>query len=315
MNTTNIISVSSGKDSTAMLLLAIEQDAENLRAVFADTGHEHRLTYEYLDYLELTTGIRIEHVKADFAHAFARKRRFIAEKWTLDGVSAERVTQALALLHPTGIPFLDLCMLKGRFPSTKARFCSLELKHNPIDQQIIIPALAQYSEVISWQGVRADESRSRRDLPESEEHPSRWGLTTYRPILHWNVEEVFAMHRKHNIKPNPLYTLGMGRVGCMPCIHARKDELLEIGRRFPEEVARVALWERLVSDVSKRGSASFFAPDKTPGEHVGRSDIPMPGIKQVIQWSRTSHGGKQIDMLRSDDSNIALCSSIYGLCE
>lgn len=33
----NIVSVSGGKDSTAMLLLAIERGAENLQAVFADT--------------------------------------------------------------------------------------------------------------------------------------------------------------------------------------------------------------------------------------------------------------------------------------
>lgn len=315
MNTVNIISLSGGKDSTAMLLLAIEQETENLQAVFADTGHEHHLTYDYIDYLENMTGIRIQHVQADFAADIARKRRFITEKWPLDGVPAERIARALALLYPTGIPFLDLCMLKGRFPSTRVRFCSHDLKQKPIDQQIIIPALAQYSEVTSWQGVRAEESKARRALAQHEEHPTRWGLTIYRPLLYWTVDEVFAMHRKHNIKPNPLYTLGMGRVGCMPCIHARKNELFEIGRRFPQEVARVAEWERLVSEVSKRGTSSFFASDKTPGEHAGRPDIQMPGISQVIEWSRTRHGGKEKDLLRCDDNNIPMCSSIYGLCE
>jgi tRNA(Ile)-lysidine synthase TilS/MesJ len=34
----NVISVSGGKDSTALLLLAIERQPENLSAVFADTG-------------------------------------------------------------------------------------------------------------------------------------------------------------------------------------------------------------------------------------------------------------------------------------
>lgn len=47
----NIISVSGGKDSTALLLLAIEREAENMQAVFADTGNEHELTYEYVRYL------------------------------------------------------------------------------------------------------------------------------------------------------------------------------------------------------------------------------------------------------------------------
>ncbi|MDD1998083.1 phosphoadenosine phosphosulfate reductase family protein [Pseudomonas putida] len=47
----NIVSVSGGKDSTALLLLAVERGAENLEAVFADTGHEHPQTYEYVRYL------------------------------------------------------------------------------------------------------------------------------------------------------------------------------------------------------------------------------------------------------------------------
>ena len=44
----NIVSVRGGKDRTALLLLAIERDTPNLQAVFADTGHEHQQTYEYL---------------------------------------------------------------------------------------------------------------------------------------------------------------------------------------------------------------------------------------------------------------------------
>jgi len=37
----------------------------------------------------------------------------------------------------------------------------------------------------------------------------------------------------------------MGRVGCMPCINSKKEELYEIARRFPEEIERVAAGERL----------------------------------------------------------------------
>ena len=54
----NVISYSDGKDSTAMLLLAIEQQAEHLQAVFADTGNEHPSTYEYVRYVEQSTGCR-----------------------------------------------------------------------------------------------------------------------------------------------------------------------------------------------------------------------------------------------------------------
>ncbi|MFI8038977.1 phosphoadenosine phosphosulfate reductase family protein, partial [Acinetobacter baumannii] len=48
----NIVSISGGKDSAATLLLALEQNVSNLLAVFADTGNEHEITYEYVRYLE-----------------------------------------------------------------------------------------------------------------------------------------------------------------------------------------------------------------------------------------------------------------------
>lgn len=47
----NIISISGGKDSTATALLAVAMETENMQLVFADTGHEHQATYDYVDYL------------------------------------------------------------------------------------------------------------------------------------------------------------------------------------------------------------------------------------------------------------------------
>jgi 3'-phosphoadenosine 5'-phosphosulfate sulfotransferase (PAPS reductase)/FAD synthetase len=317
MSEHNIISVSGGKDSTALLLLAIERQPDNLSAVFADTGNEHAQTYEYIKYLNDNV-FPIRVIKADFTRQLAGKAQFVATKWREQGIAEEKVLRALAILKPTGVPFLDLCIWKGRFPSTKARFCSEELKRNPIVDQVQNPLLEAGHDVISWQGVRADESINRRDLPENEckvfDAATGAELWNFRPILKWNVEEVFAMHRKHGVKPNPLYSQGMGRVGCMPCIHAKKDELLEIGRRFPEEVARIAEWERLVGEASKRDMSTFFAADKTPGSHTSDFDLAMPGIYQVIEWSKTGRGGRQYDFLKMENEG-PLCTSIYGLCE
>lgn len=50
-NTFNLISMSGGKDSLAQCLFAVENGVQHER-VFADTGHEHPQTMEYLDYLE-----------------------------------------------------------------------------------------------------------------------------------------------------------------------------------------------------------------------------------------------------------------------
>lgn len=308
----NVISVSGGKDSTALLLHALERNTADLLAVFADTGHEHQQTYEYIDYLsENVFPIRV--IKADFSEQIARKREFVATKWREQGVPETKVEQALAVLHPTGNPFLDLCLWKGRFASTKARFCSEELKRNPVIEQVLMPLLEQGLHVWSWQGVRADESLARRDLPEFEDVGG--GLFNYRPILKWTAQDCFDMHKKHGVKHNPLYEQGMGRVGCMPCIHARKDELLEISKRFPEEIERVAQWERLVSQASKLNYTTFFGPlGLEKGEKPSEETFNKCQIYERIEWAKTSRGGTQYDMLRVQDDG-PLCSSIYGLCE
>lgn len=77
--TRHVISVSAGKDSTALLLLAIQRcPASQIEAIFCDTGNEHRLVYEYLDYLESALNIRITRLRADFTDEIAHKRMFIA---------------------------------------------------------------------------------------------------------------------------------------------------------------------------------------------------------------------------------------------
>lgn len=308
----NVISVSGGKDSTAMLLLAIERKPDNLQAVFADTGNEHELTYDYVRYLEQATGVPIRWVQADFSRQIAGKREYVLTKWAEKGMSQEAIDRAAAALAPTGVPFLDLCIWKGRFPSSKAAFCSEELKRNPITEQVQKPLLDSGDDVVSWQGIRRDESLRRRLLAENElklTHQNGAELWNYRPILDWTADDCFAMHRKHGIKHNPLYAMGMGRVGCMPCINCRKDELLEISKRFPEAIARIRQWEEAVKQASKRLGATFFAAPSDDPEWSSTQTIDV-----VVQWAKTSRGGKQYDFIRMQDDGPA-CTSVYGLCE
>nr|WP_213509905.1 phosphoadenosine phosphosulfate reductase family protein [Paenibacillus macerans] len=320
-----------------------------LERVFADTGHEHPMTYKYLGYLEHALG-PIRWVKADFTDRIVRKRLYVqnhwprkltmdvpghwysdaeepgeapdwepedkergwsAGEWTwlpaqrgmTDNEAAAVVERALTVLYPTGIPFLDLCLWKGRFPSTKARFCTQYLKTEVIQDQIMVPMLEQGYDIVSWQGIRAEESRARANLTEREEGK---GFSIFRPLIRWTADDVFAIHRKHGIDPNPLYKLGMGRVGCMPCINCSKAELFEIARRFPTEIARIAEWERLVKLASKRQAATFFPTARNMPE----------GIDGWVEWSKTTHGGRQYDLLKAIEfEDVPACSSAYGLCE
>ncbi len=315
MSEFNIVSISGGKDSTALLLLAIERQPDNLKVVFADTGNEHSITYDYVRYLEQATGVPIQWVRADFTRRINGKREFVEAEWPKQGIAQESIHRVGKALVPSGNPYLDLCVWKGRFPSAGAAFCSEELKRKPIFTQVHQPLLDAGNDVISWQGVRRDESLKRSLLSENElksVHENGAEHWIYRPIIDWTAADCFAMHRRHGIKHNPLYEQGMGRVGCMPCIHARKDELLEIGNRFPEEVDRIRQWEGAVKQASKYENSTFFAVDKIPGAHQKDMSLPVPGIDRVIEWSKTARGGKEIDPERM---KTPVCSSLYGLCE
>ncbi len=299
MKVIHLISMSGGKDSLATRLVAIEKGIEHI-AVFADTGNEHQITYDYLDYLREVTG-PIETVKADFTRLFKVKQLTIATKWVKDGVPAETRKRAIKMLEkPTGNPFLDLCLYKTRFPSTRAAFCSQSLKQEPINDYI---STLEYDRLWSWQGVRADESRNRRFLPQIEKLADDFLIV--RPILEWNYKQVFNIAKRHGIKPNPLYKMGFSRVGCFPCINERKEEVRLIAENFPEEINRVREWERMVGQVSKRLKGTFFPYSKTPTAECG-------GIDDVVEWSKTSRGGRQYKMFQPP---IRECSSIYGLCE
>lgn len=123
-----IVPLSGGKDSQATLLWAIDHyGVENLIAVFCDTQWEHDLTYQHIQYLVKKTGVEFEVLSSN----------------KYDG-------------------FLDMVKQKKRFPSSKARFCTEELKVKPMIDYI----LSLNDHVTIFQGIRNDESESRSKMPE-----------------------------------------------------------------------------------------------------------------------------------------------------
>ena len=218
--------------------------------------------------------------------------------------------RALAVLHPTGNPFLDLCLWKGRFPSSKAQFCTQELKRD-MAVGFQMDLVDHGYRVISWQGVRRDESENRKNAKRMERIGP--GLWAFRPIVEWTAVQVFARHASHDIAPNPLYMQGMSRVGCMPCINAKKAELREIAKRFPEHIDRIERWEVMVGQASKRGFSTMMPATATATGKDQREIFAGANIRSRVEWSRTARGGKQIDLFA--DEPPAACASAYGLCD
>lgn len=308
-NVQHLVNVSGGKDSTATYLLALES-GRPFRAVFADTGNEHEATLEYVALLaERTGGPAVETVRADFTRQLAQHREYLLREWPKQGIPDDIVRAAAALHEPTGNPFLDLCISKGRFPSRMAQFCTGELKEIPIVTHVVLPML-KAGPVLQWLGIRADESPNRARQPRYNRHDS--GSMVWRPIFRWTVQDVWAQHRRHGLAPNPLYAQGMGRVGCMPCVNCRKEELRNIADRFPDHIERIRRWEDVVAAANKRGSATFFPAVTDP------TDVDRPGsysrIDTLVEWSRTARGGRQFDLFFQAQAGGG-CTSDLALCE
>lgn len=121
-----IVSWSGGKDSQACLIWAVEKyGAKNVVAVFCDTGWEHDLTYRHV-------------------------------KFICDALGAELVIIKSKIYNG----FVDLAVKKKRMPSTKARFCTVELKIKPMIDFV----LNQLDSLLIFQGIRADESEARSEM-------------------------------------------------------------------------------------------------------------------------------------------------------
>jgi 3'-phosphoadenosine 5'-phosphosulfate sulfotransferase (PAPS reductase)/FAD synthetase len=170
----NVISVSGGKDSTALYCLAIEFYGNNFLPLFADTGNEHPVTGNYVRNLHVIAGgpvVRI--VKSDF-------------KFKLKDKTA------------TGNPFLDMMIWKGRAPSTKAQFCTEWVKLWPI--RLFLETNYPDREWIMHIGLRAGESLSR-----SRRQPFEWNdyfdCESISPLLYESEEGIFRFLAGKGVPP------------------------------------------------------------------------------------------------------------------
>lgn len=279
MKEVNLVSISGGKDSTALALYAIEKNTENLEFVFSDTGNEAKVTYDYIDYLDQElynrSGKHIVRLKADFS-ALIKKR----QERLLNKGETERAKHMVS----SGNPFLDLCLVKGRFPSTMARFCTQELKVFTAKAHIN-SYLSKGISVNNWSGIRHEESTKRSTMEERElffkDKTTGAECWHYRPLLKWTTKDVFGYIHSKGLKHNPLYDAGFTRVGCFPCIMCRKKELKLISEKFPNEIDRLRQWEDIVGKASARGKSTFF-------KIVKDRDC----IDKVVEWSKTGRGVK-----------------------
>jgi len=216
--------------------------------------------------------------------------------------------RALAVLQPSGNAFLDLCLWKGRFPSRKAQFCTEELK-TLLAVEYQMGLVDQGYTVVSWQGVRRDESANRRNAKAFEVIGPR--MYAYRPIVALNVWKTIEIAQRDGARLNPLYSQGMARVGCF-CINQGKEEIRQWSVRWPWKIDQIADWEILVGMACKRGFSTFFSDGSDSKDR--RVIFAELNIRERVRWAQTTRGGRQFNLLEGLEDSLG-CQSSYGLCE
>lgn len=280
-----VASISGGKDSAAMSLYLSELGIDHER-VFIDTGWESDITYEYL------------------------RGELPSIVGPITWIRAPRQME-------------ELVRHKGMFPGRRIRFCTQELKVFPIARHLR-ELMNAGDDVVNAVGIRAAESAARSLLPEWEWQDG-FDCEVWRPLLRWTEQEVIAIHHRHGLCPNPLYLLGATRVGCWPCIYARKSEVRLIAETDPARVVRLRVLEDEVAAGARRRAERdgrelrnrptwFQNPTSRPGPDGKRDGSCWP-IDRVIEWSRSAPRGPA---LSQDEFLLAAqhdgCMR-WGLCD
>jgi 3'-phosphoadenosine 5'-phosphosulfate sulfotransferase (PAPS reductase)/FAD synthetase len=266
------------------LILWAKENLPEFTTVFCDTGWEHPITYAYIEEINQTL---LE----------GKLVRLKSEKY-LGG-------------------FVQLCIERKGIPSTKRRFCTQELKVYPLHAYFE----SLDDEVISYQGIRADESSARSKMCESEWVDDAGGYRIERPLLRWSAEQCFAMMAQHGVKPNPLYLMGSSRVGCFPCIMTGLGELKRLLQHTPEIRQRIIDLERTVTKANPVGEtrkwpSTFFKAGTIPARFCSISGLNergemafVPTAEDVFRYIE-SVDENQLPMFPARS-----CMSVYNLCE
>lgn len=221
---TNVVSLSGGKDSTAMLLMMLEKGESIADIVFFDGGWEFPQMLEHLEKLEQFIGQKITRLRPRLPVGV------VTEKSPFDWLYSEYpvVKRGTAQVHFIG---------RG-WPTPKRRWCT-GVKQDALKAHLL--ALTHREGVVlpvqQCIGFAADE-RERLDGPTKRDgiyHVQRY------PLVEWNVTEADALAycKQRGFTWGGLYRL-FNRVSCFCCPLQSLGNLRTLRTHFPD------LWQRML---------------------------------------------------------------------
>jgi len=137
------------------------------------------------------------------------------------------VSQGVEIIRKGGDFFQEI--ERSGPPVKDHRWCCNLLKLEPLKRY-----LTELGPCVTIQGNRWYESWNRADLDETSQNPTNPLQLNVSPIRNWRALEVFLYLWWREVPMNPLYEMGLERVGCYLCPAAHESEYEILRKMHPE---------------------------------------------------------------------------------
>ena len=212
----HVVSLSGGKDSTAMLLRMLEEGMRVDIILFCDTGLEFPAMYEHLDKLERDIGRPITRIRSfhTFEYYLTQKEILVKHKKN----AGQRNYRGYGWSGPLN------------------RWCTKELKTIPREK--FLRQLQEHYDIIEYVGLAADEGY--RFERENNQKPN-----CRHPLVDWGMTEADCLQYCYDRG----YTWGglykqFSRVSCWCCPLQPLAELRILYKSYPELWAQLKEWDK-----------------------------------------------------------------------
>lgn len=217
-----IVSLSGGKDSTAMLHMMLEKGEPIHSVVFFDTGWEFPQMYDHLDLIEQKTGIEIIKLKPEKSFLY----------WMLEHPIKSKKT---GKVHRIGYGW----------PWPKRRWCTRG------KMNVLYKYARNINEPIYCVGFAYDERhRCKNNSSVAKRHP----------LIEYRINEKMALEycKKLGYLWDGLYDI-FDRVSCFCCPLSVDRELIKLKKlrhHFPDLWDKMLTWDRKIQkNISEMGSS------------------------------------------------------------
>lgn len=232
----NIISLSGGKDSTAMLHMMLERGEPIHSIIFFDTGWEFPEMHAHIDLIEKNTGLKVWRLRTQLPfeywmlHRPTRARRQSLEKCTNEELKDKWIDIKQYQEMPANIPNNRQRLINGiigkvhgigsGWPSPSRRWCTRQ-KVDAINK-----FLKPIHNPISCVGYAADETERQM---ENSKYPKRY------PLIEYGITEAEALQYCFDLGYhwNGLYT-HFSRVSCFCCPLQPISALRALRKYYPK---------------------------------------------------------------------------------